>query len=159
MERKPNAVENELDPALDLLQAVWALNHALERTSIRMESVLGITAQQRFVIRLIGKLPGITPGQLAELLHVDRGSVTAILKRLEARELLVRTPDVKDRRRISLALSARGRKLDAPTQISVEHAAAQALRRSTAADLQAFRRLLRRLVNSLEEVTMAARAD
>lgn len=147
---------HELDPVLEFLRTIWALNHSIERTSIRMESALGITAQQRFVIRLVGRLPGITPGELADLLHVDRGSITAVLKRLEARELVVRTPDKGDRRRVSLSLSARGRKLDLPAAVSVEHAIELALKQSSSADIAAVKRLTRKLIASLDEVTAAA---
>jgi DNA-binding MarR family transcriptional regulator len=149
---KMDQVTKELDPVLDFLRSLWALDHALESASSRMEAVLGLTAQQRLVIRLLGRLPGITPGQLATLLHVDRGSVTAMLKRLEARELIVRKQDEHDRRRVFLSLSARGRKLDAPARISVEHAVAGVLERSTPADVAAVRRILQRLVRALGEV-------
>jgi DNA-binding MarR family transcriptional regulator len=145
----------ELEPVLEFLRSVWALNHALERTSIRMESALGFTAQQRFVIRMIGRLPGVTPGRLAELLHVDPGSISAVLKRLEQRELVLRTPDLQDRRRVTLALTARGRKLDCPAAVSVEHGVQLALENTTAADLAAVRRVMGRLVAALEEISEA----
>jgi DNA-binding MarR family transcriptional regulator len=152
MERESEREAEELDPVLEFLRSIWALKHAFERASIRMEEVLGLTAQQRFVIRLLGRLPGTTPGALASLLHVDRGSITALLKRLEARELILRKPDSLDRRRVFLSLSARGRKLDVSTPTSVEHAVEKALERSTAADIAAVRRILQRLVNALEEI-------
>jgi DNA-binding MarR family transcriptional regulator len=155
MARKPVSDEAELEPVLEFLRSVWALNHAIERTSIRMESALGFTAQQRFVIRLIGHLPGVTPGRLAELLHVDPGSITAVLKRLEQRELVVRTPDPHDKRRVTLALSARGRKLDCPAAISVEQGVQLALQHTTSADLAAVKRVLGRLVAALEEIAEA----
>ena len=151
------ATTHELDPVLEFLRTIWALNHALERTSIRMESALGITAQQRFVIRLIGRMPGVTPGELADLLHVDRGSITAVLKRLQARALVSRTPDPADRRRVSLALTARGRKLNVPAAISVEHAVELALEGSPAADMAAMRRLARRLSAALDQVVDSAK--
>jgi DNA-binding MarR family transcriptional regulator len=151
--------EPELDPVLEFLRSIWALNHAIERTSIRMESALGLTAQQRFVIRLVGKLPGITPGRLAEFLHVDPGSITAVLKRLEQRELVVRTKDPHDRRRIALTLSARGRKLDAPAPVSVEHAVAVALEQTSAADVAAVKRLVGRLVAALDQISESNEAQ
>jgi DNA-binding MarR family transcriptional regulator len=146
----------ELDPVLEFLRTIWALNHSIERTSIRMESALGVTAQQRFVIRLVGRLPGIAPAELADLLHVDRGSITAVLKRLEARELIVRTPDKEDRRRVSLSLSTRGKKLNLPAATSVEHAVELALEQSSDADVAAVKRLVRRLIAALDQVTDAA---
>jgi DNA-binding MarR family transcriptional regulator len=153
VERDLEQIIEELEPPLEFLRNLWALNHALERTSVRMEATLGLTAQQRFVLRLLGKLPGIMPAQLAALLHVDRGSVTATIKRLEARELVIRKPDYKDRRRVSLHLTARGRKLDVPAKLSVEHAVTTALERTTPSDLAAVRRVLARVVQALDDVS------
>jgi hypothetical protein len=128
----------------------------MERTSIRMESALGLTAQQRLVIRLVGKLPGIAPAKLAEVLHVDRGSITSVLKRLEARGLIRRKPDEEDGRRVSLTLTASGRKVDVPTPISVEHAVSLALGRCASSDVNAMSRVVAELVRALDEVSAAA---
>ena len=143
---------HQIAPVLEFMRSLWALDHALQRASIRMEAVLGLTAPQRFVIRILGALPRLTPAELAELLHVDRGSVTALLKRLEARGLVARSPDDQDGRRVLLSLSPGGRKLDQPARVSVEHAVATVLERTSAADLASVRRVLGRLVAALEEL-------
>jgi MarR family transcriptional regulator, organic hydroperoxide resistance regulator len=154
MEMDPagNPQAPELEPALEFMRILWSLDHALQRASIRMESRLGVTAQQRFVIRLLGKMAGASPAQLADLLHVDRSSITALLKRLEGRLLVSREPDAHDGRRVRLSLTARGKKLDVPTRASVEHAVATVLAQSTAADIAAVRRVLGRLVAALDDV-------
>jgi DNA-binding MarR family transcriptional regulator len=121
-----------LEPALDFLQRLWRMNHALERLSARMERSLGVTAQQRLVVRCIGKYPGITAGQLAGLLHVDPGTLSAALGRLERKGLVARRRDPRDRRRVSLGLTKAGRDLDAPTDGTVE-AAVEALLESAGA--------------------------
>ena len=133
------------------MRSLWAFDHALHRTSSRMEAALGLTAQQRFVVRILGKLGRVSPAQLAELLlHVDRGSVTALLKRLEARTLVTRRLDLDDGRRVHLSLTARGRKLDVPARMGVEQAVASVLERTSPADLAAVRRVLARLVAALD---------
>lgn len=105
-----------LGAALDFLQRLWQLNRALEMLSSRMEKTLGVTAQQRLMIRCIGKYPGVTAGQLAALLHVDAGTVSAALNRLERRGMLQRRRDPRDQRRRALGLTARARLLDHPEQ-------------------------------------------
>ncbi len=150
MEREADPRAHALEPVLEFMRSLWAFDHALHRASIRMEAALGLTAQQRFVVRILGKLGRISPAQLAELLHVDRGSVTALLKRLEARSLLTRRPDLDDGRRVHLSLTARGRKLDVPARVSVEQAVASVLERTSPADLAAVRRVLARLVAALD---------
>lgn len=156
---EPKVAAQAREPVLEFMRSLWAFDHALHRASIRMEAALGVTAQQRFVVRILGKLGRISPAQLASLLHVDRGSVSALLKRLEARELVARRPDLKDGRRVQVSLTARGRKLDVPAHVSVEHAVAAVLERTSAADLAAVRRVLGRLVAALDALGAADKGD
>lgn len=101
-----------LEPPLAFLQRLWRLNQALELLSARMERALGITAQQRLVLRCIGRSPNVTPGQLADLLHLDPGTISSAIKRLVAKGLIERTKDKVDSRRALLTLSKSGRRLD-----------------------------------------------
>lgn len=152
MKRDARERAPQIAPVLEFMRSLWALDHALQKASIRMEATLGLTAPQRFVIRILGALPRLTPADLAELLHVDRGSVTALLKRLEGRDLVARSPDEQDGRRVQLFLTTRGRKLDRPARVSVEHAVKSVLERTSAADLATVRRVLGRLVAALDEL-------
>jgi DNA-binding MarR family transcriptional regulator len=152
MKRSAAGVGHHIAPVLEFMRSLWALDHALHKASIRMEAALGLTAPQRFVIRILGALPRLTPAQLAELLHVDRGSVTALLKRLEAKELVARSPDDQDGRRVLLSLTSSGRKLNRPARVSVEHAVASVLERTSPAELATVRRVLGRLVTALEDL-------
>ncbi len=127
--------EYPLGPALDFLQRLWRLNHALEKVSRRMETQLGVTAQQRFILRCIGKYPGMTPGQLASLLHVDPGTVSASLHRLEKRGLIERRADPRDKRRTAVGLTAAGRALDRPAAGTVESAVERFLQGAATSDL------------------------
>lgn len=111
-----------LEPALDFLQHLWQLNHALERMSMQMEKQLGITAQQRLFIRCIGKYPGMTATQLAGVLHLDRGTVSVSLRRLTAKGLVLGKRDKDDNRRVALSLTPKGRALDKPDPRTIEHA-------------------------------------
>src|SRR4051794_36778033 len=81
---------------LALMQALWRVNHAIEQLSKRMELHLGVTAQQRMMVRWIGKHRRITPGQLAANLHLDAGTVSAAVRRMEDRDLVVRRRDASD---------------------------------------------------------------
>lgn len=128
--------ELTLQPALAFLQSVWRLNHAVERASSRMDARIGVTAQQRFVLRCVGRYPGITPGQLAALLQVDRGTVSAALNRLERKRLLTRGVDPRDRRRVALGLTPRGHALDRAEPGTVEAAVESLI---SASDLHALR--------------------
>jgi DNA-binding MarR family transcriptional regulator len=139
-----------LGDALDFLRRLWRLDHALERHSRRMERDLGVTAQQRLILRCVGKFPGITAGQLAELLHVDPGTMSSALGRLVHKRLVKRRRDPDDKRRLTLGLTDAGSALDVPTSKTIEAAVQALLARSTAAEKRAGVALIERLVLILE---------
>ncbi len=142
-----------LEPPLAFLRELWALDHALASTSKRMHDRIGITAQQRMVLRFVGKLPGITAIELAEILHLERGSLSQALKLLEKRGLVSRRVDTVDRRRTFIELTKAGRKFDVPAVGTVERAVARTLDESSAADVARVRDLLRRLTDRLSDTT------
>jgi DNA-binding MarR family transcriptional regulator len=131
------------------MQLLWAIVHRVERRSKRMTLDLGVTGPQRLVLRVVGLFPGISAGELASILHVHPSTLTGILQRLIDVGLLVRTSDVRDRRRARLRLTARGGRVNAMTSGTVEAAIAATLRRSTAAERSATQRLLERLAEQL----------
>ncbi len=140
-----------LTPALEFLEGVWRLNHALELASMRMEATLGITAQQRLIIRCVGKYPGMTSGQLAVLLHLDPGTISTSLGRLERKGLLQRRQDHRDKRRVTLGLTSAGRELDKPMQGTVEDAVERLLASADAEETAIARRLLDKLAGLLSD--------
>lgn len=146
---QPDKLPCRLGPALEFLQRLWRLNHALERLSGNMTRRLGITAQQRLVLRCIGSVPGLTSGQLAALLCVDPGTTSAALRRLEAKGLVTRRRDRRDRRRSRLELTARGLKVNRPAPGTVEHAVKRLLADQKKNTLQAASRVLEQLSDKL----------
>ena len=117
----------DLGPTLGFMSAVWRLNHALERASKHRESVLGVTGQQRMIIRIVGRYPAITAGELARALWIDAGTLSAALKRLEARKLVERRRSADDRRKVMLHLTPEGKAFDVPAVATVESAVATTL--------------------------------
>src|SRR5207244_12973540 len=82
-----------LGAVLDFMRLLWAVDHALQSASKRMESTFGLTGPQRLVVRIVGRFPGIAAGRIAEILHVHPSTLTGVLKRLESRGILPRRPD------------------------------------------------------------------
>ena len=110
-----------LGGTLEFMQLLWALHHGLEKRSRRMEATLGVTGQQRLVVRMIGSFPGVTAGGLARLLHLDPSTVTGLLKRLEQRGMIVRRGHAGgDRRVMAFVLSSRGKHLDSRRSGTIE---------------------------------------
>lgn len=117
---RPSATS--LGQPLDFLRVIWAFDQALQRTSQRLEAVLGVTAPQRMVVRIVGRFPGISAGELAEILHTHPSTVTGLLKRLATKKLITRKADPKDRRRVQIGLTEKGRGIDVEREGSVEAA-------------------------------------
>ena len=151
--RAHHVVENlaplELGETLEFLRLIWAIDHGLQLASKRTEALLGVTGLQRLTLRILGRYPGLSAGQLAGLLHIDPSTLSGVLARLADRDLIDRRPDPRDTRRAQLALSAEGRKLDVATEGTVESAVEHALARIPATKLNAAREVLRALADSL----------
>ena len=109
-----------LGDVLDFMRLIWALDHGLQSLSKRMQASIGLTGPQRVTLRVLGRFPGLSAGELARILLVHPSTLTGVLQRLEARELVKRTPDAADGRRASLTLTAKGRRLDVPARGTVE---------------------------------------
>ena len=135
--------------SMDFLQILWRTSHALERRSRHMEKAIGLTGPQRVVLRFLGRFPGVTAGQLARALHVDPGTLSASVRRLEARGLVERRRAPVDTRRVTLGLTRRGRALDVPHADSVEAVAETLLAATPARDIAATTRVLDRFATLL----------
>jgi DNA-binding MarR family transcriptional regulator len=144
------AADPALGEVLDFMRGIWALDHAVQRTSKRMERQLGITGLQRLVIRVVGRIPGIPAGRLAELLHVHPSTLTGVLGRLERQGALARRLDPRDKRRSLLGLTARGRELDVKSEGTIEAAIQRVLRRTDPRTIEAARSVLRDITNTLD---------
>ena len=140
-----------LGEVLDFLRLVWAVDHSLQRASRRMKSALGVTGPQRLVLRIAGKYPGITAGQIAALLHLHPSTVTDVLERLERGRLVGRREDPRDRRRVLIGLTRRGREIDVRDEGTIEAAVERALRSFSHPEIQAARTVLARLAAALLE--------
>jgi len=116
-----------LGAVLDFMRLLWAVDHALQSTSKRMESTFGLTGPQRLVVRIVGRFPGIAAGRIAGILHVHPSTLTGVLRRLESRGVLQRRPDPRDARRALFMLTNKGRKLDTIRTGTVEQAVRRVL--------------------------------
>ena len=139
----------DLGPVLDFMRALWALDHSLQSASKRMEAQLGVTAPQRLVIRIVGRFPGISAGEVSEILHLHPSTLTGVLKRLQQRGLVARRADPGDARRALLELTPRGRDVDGLRSGTVESAVRRALRRMPPAAVRTVREATELLAGEL----------
>lgn len=143
---------HELGPVLDFMRALWALDHALQRASKRMEGTIGVTAPQRLVLLIVGRFPLATAGEVATVLHLHPSTLTGILKRLEERGLVARLADPADGRRVLLRLTAKGRRVNRLSDGTVEAAVRRALEKLPASTVKAVRDAALTLSGELEKL-------
>jgi MarR family transcriptional regulator, organic hydroperoxide resistance regulator len=72
---------------------------------------LGLTYPQYLVLLVLWETDAIGVGELGERLYLDSGTLTPLLKRMEAAGLLTRERAAADERRVIVSLSAAGRAL------------------------------------------------
>ena len=91
---------------------------ALYSTSLAMTKLykplldeLGLTYPQYLALLVLWEQDGVTVSELGERLYLDSGTLTPLLKRLEAAGLLSRLRDMADERCVLIRLTDAGRKL------------------------------------------------
>lgn len=93
--------------------AVYSTSLAMTRLYKPLLAELGLTYPQYLVMLALWEQDGPTVSALGERLSLDSGTLTPLLKRLEANTLVLRVRDVADERRVHISLTAAGRALKA----------------------------------------------
>ena len=101
--------------ALDrqLCFALYATSLAMTKLYKPLLAPLGLTYPQYLVMLVLWQDNGVTVSQIGERLSLDSGTLTPLLKRLEASGHVQRVRDAADERRVRLQLTAAGRALKA----------------------------------------------
>jgi DNA-binding MarR family transcriptional regulator len=109
----PAAARNPLSLDQQLCFALYATSLAMTKLYKPLLEPLGLTYPQYLVMLVLWEGDGVTVSELGSRLALDSGTLTPLLKRLEALGLVRRLRDSADERRVRLQLSADGRALKA----------------------------------------------
>lgn len=105
------------NPALlldsQLCFALYSTSLAITKLYQPLLAALGLTYPQYLVLLVLWEHDDVTVSALGERLFLDSGTLTPLLKRMEAAGLLRRTRSRLDERRVQIALTDRGRALKA----------------------------------------------
>jgi DNA-binding MarR family transcriptional regulator len=93
---------------------LYAASNLLTRLYCPVLSKIGLTYPQYLVMLVLWESEPHTIGELGATLHLDSGTLTPLLKRMEAAGLLTRRRDLADERRVIVALTEAGRRLRVP---------------------------------------------
>ncbi len=110
MARKP-ASDLPLLLGNQLCFAVYSTAHAFNRAYKPLLDRLGLTYPQYLVMLVLWERDGLPVKDIGERLLLDSGTLTPLLKRLEAAELVKRTRSTEDERQVLIALTSRGHAL------------------------------------------------
>ena len=91
--------------------ALYSASLAMTKLYKPLLEELGLTYPQYLVMLVLWEQDGPMVSELGQRLGLDSGTLTPLLKRLEAAGLVSRLRDVADGRRVHLHLTAAGRRL------------------------------------------------
>jgi len=100
-------------PTIDqmLCFAVYAAGHAFTRFYKPRLDALELTYPQYLVFLVLWERDDLTVKALGDKLFLDSGTITPLIKRLEARGLVERRRDEDDERQVRIRLTSAGRAL------------------------------------------------
>ena len=110
----PQKAADSPDPLLldrQLCFAVYSASHAFNRVYKPLLDRLGLTYPQYLVMLVLWEQDALTVKAIGDRLQLDSGTLTPLLKRLEAAGLVSRTRSAADERRVHVTLTAEGRAL------------------------------------------------
>ena len=155
MHRRPASPAPDDDTwlALDhqLCFALYAASLAMTKAYKPLLAPLGLTYPQYLAMLVLWEGDGLSVSALGERLRLDSGTLTPLLKRLQALGLVQRLRDAADERRVLLQLTPAGRALKARAR-----AVPQAIACATACDLRQIGQLTAQLQGLRAQLEAAA---
>ena len=111
MARKALAGDQPLRLDNQICFAVYSAVHAFNRVYKPLLDRLGLTYPQYLVMLVLWERDDVPVKDIGEKLFLDSGTLTPLLKRLEAAHLIKRTRSREDERQVLIALTPQGHAL------------------------------------------------
>lgn len=112
---RADAAEMSVDAMLQLSNqlcfAVYSTSLAFNAVYKPLLDQLGLTYPQYLAMLALWQCDDVPVKEIGRLLHLDSGTLTPLLKRLEAAGLVSRTRSSEDERQVRITLTATGRAL------------------------------------------------
>src|SRR5689334_22568086 len=108
-----HAHDNQSTPELllenQLCFAVYSAAHAFTAAYKPVLDRIGVTYPQYLVLLVLFEVDGASVGEIGGKLNLDSGTLTPLLKRLQAQGFVSRNRDKNDERVVRVHLTAQGR--------------------------------------------------
>jgi len=109
----PDTLEFHQRLTNQLCFAVYSTAHAFNRIYKPLLDRIGLTYPQYIVMLVLWERDGLAVKEIGEQLFLDSGTLTPLLKRLEAAGLVLRQRSSADERVVNIHLTSAGRALQA----------------------------------------------
>ncbi len=109
-----NAAASDFDALLlenQLCFALYSTSLAMTRVYRPLLDALGLTYPQYLVLLVLWQYDGLAIGELGERVALDSGTLTPLLKRMQAQGLIERTRSAADERLVLITLTRQGAEL------------------------------------------------
>jgi DNA-binding MarR family transcriptional regulator len=134
--------------------SIYATTHAFNRFYKPLLGPLGLTYPQYLVLLTLWEEDGLPVHAIGERLGLDSGTLTPLLRRMEASELVTRQRDKLDERMVRIHLTARGKRIEAKAAAFPQRIGAAAS--CSAGELNALRKLVFQLRDDLDAASAEA---
>lgn len=95
----------------NVMIALRKIIQAIDLNSKSLVKRFGLTGPQLVILKEIAGFDEISAGAIAKEVSLSKGTVTGILDRMVAKELISKRKDLKDKRRTLLSITEQGEKL------------------------------------------------
>lgn len=99
------------EPFLPSVRELVRCYQALVTYSAAHLRSLGLTSPQFDIVATLGNTPGMTPKELGEKTLITKGTLTGVVDRLTAKEIVRRIPSTQDGRSQIVQLTKKGERL------------------------------------------------
>lgn len=116
MAKSPDTPADALKLSNQLCFPIYAAANAIQKAYRPHLAPLGLTYPQYLVMLVLWEADGVSLGDIGRRLHLDSGTLTPLLKRLESAGLVTRRRSHEDERVVLIALTEEGRALKAKAE-------------------------------------------
>lgn len=139
-----------------ILRSLRRISRAIDLHSRQLANTFGLTGPQLVCLRTISQHNALTLSSLSKEVALSQGTVTGIVDRLEARQLIFRQRNLKDRRQVHVALTDAGRSLVDQAPSPLQEVFVQRLAELSLKEQQRVRDTLEQVVQMMDSEAIEA---
>ncbi len=112
----------------------------------------GLTLGQGHLLQAIGSVKSLQAGDIADKMGITPGAITQVLDILESRQLICRSNDPEDRRKVKISLSGNGKKCLKLLKKAMHSDIKSLFSTLNDSDIRSLEEIVKKLINNREVV-------